>query len=247
MKTVLITGGASGIGLATATCLARTMQVIIVDRDGARARVAAQTINEAGGKAHAYAADVMKSDEISSMMRDATRDVGHIHAMFCNAGVSMKHGVEEITEANWDLMIKTHVKGVFLCTKAVLPQMCERKAGAIVTTGSDYSVRGYVNGAAYAAAKAAIYSLTKSIAREFAPYNIRCNSVGPGPIETPMLRAGRDDAQWAPIKALRSEQVPMGRLGQPEEVAAVVEYLLSDRASYITGQILHPNGAQISW
>ena len=247
MKTVLITGGASGIGLATATRLARTMQVIIVDRDGARAKAAAQALNEAGGKAHAYAADVTKSAEITAMLLDAARDVGPIHALFCNAGVSMKHGVEEITEADWDLMIKTHVKGVFLCTKAVLPQMCERKAGAIVTTGSDYSVRGKVDGAAYAAAKTAIYSLTKSIAREFAPYNIRCNSVGPGPIETPMLRAGRSDADWAPIKARRSQQVPMGRLGQPEEVASVVDYLLSDRASYITGQILHPNGAQISW
>ena len=235
MKTVLITGGASGIGLATATRMARTMQVIIVDRDGARAQAAAQALNEAGAKAQAYAADVTKSDEIAAMMQQAARDVGPIHAMFCNAGVSMKHGVEEISEADWDLMIKTHVKGVFLCTRAVLPQMCGRREGAIVTTGSDYSVRGKVDGAAYAAAKTAIYSLTKSIAREFAPYNIRCNSVGPGPIETPMLRAGRDDAQWAPIKARRSEQVPMGRLGQPEEV------------SYITGQILHPNGAQISW
>ena len=163
------------------------------------------------------------------------------------AGIARDATIWGMTEADWDLMIRTHVKGVFLCTKAVLPQMCERRAGAIVTTGSDYSVRGKVDGAAYAAAKTAIYSLTKSIAREFAPYNIRCNSVGPGPIETPMLRAGRDDAQWAPIKARRSEQVPMGRLGQPEEVASVVDYLLSDRASYITGQILHPNGAQISW
>ena len=118
MKTVLITGGASGIGLATATRLARTMQVIIVDRDGARAQAAAQTLNEAGARAQAYAADVTKSDEIAAMMRDAARDVGPIHAMFCNAGVSLKHGVEEITEADWDLMIKTHVKGVFLCTKA---------------------------------------------------------------------------------------------------------------------------------
>ena len=247
VKTVLITGGVSGIGLATATRLARTMQVIIVDRDGARAQAAAQALNEAGGKAHAYAADVTKSAEIAAMMQDAAREVGPIHALFCNAGVSLKHGVEEITEADWDLMIRTHVKGVFLCTKAVLPQMCERRAGAIVTTGSDYSVRGKVDGAAYAAAKTAIYSLTKSIAREFAPYNIRCNSVGPGPIETPMLRAGRSDADWAPIKARRSQQVPMGRLGQPEEVASVVDYLLSDRASYVTGQILHPNGAQISW
>jgi len=180
-------------------------------------------------------------------MAQAAREAGPIHAMFCNAGVSIKQPVHKTTEADWDLMIKTHVKGVFLCTKAVLPQMCERREGVIVTTGSDYSVRGKTEGAAYAAAKTAIYSLTKSLALEFAPFGVRCNSVGPGPIETPMLLAGRSEEEWAPVRTARAAQVPMGRLGQPEEVACVVDFLLSDRSSYITGQIIHPNGAQISW
>jgi 3-oxoacyl-[acyl-carrier protein] reductase len=247
VKTVLITGGASGIGLATARRMALTMRVIIVDRDGARAARAAQELQDSGASAFAYTADVTKSDEITAMMAQAAREAGPIHAMFCNAGVSMKQPVHKISEADWDLMIKTHVKGVFLCTRAVLPQMCERREGVIVTTGSDYSVRGKTDGAAYAAAKTAIYSLTKSLALEFAPFNIRCNSVGPGPIETPMLRAGRTEEEWAPIRTARAAQVPMGRLGQPEEVASVMDFLLSDRSSYITGQIIHPNGAQISW
>ena len=247
MKTVLITGGASGIGLATARRMARTMRVIIVDRNAERAMIAARDLNDAGASAFAYGADVTQADEIAAMMAQAARDVGPIHAMFCNAGVSIKVPVHKTTEADWDLMIKTHVKGVFLCTKAVLPQMCERREGVIVTTGSDYSVRGKTEGAAYAAAKTAIYSLTKSLALEFAPFGVRCNSVGPGPIETPMLLAGRSEEEWAPVRTARAAQVPMGRLGQPEEVASVVDFLLSDRSSYITGQIIHPNGAQISW
>ena len=247
MKTVLITGGASGIGLATARRMARTMRVIIVDRNAERAVIAARDLNEAGASAFAYGADVTQAGEIAAMMAQAAKDVGPIHAIFCNAGVSIKQPVDKMSEADWDLMIKTHVKGVFLCTRAVLPQMCARREGVIVTTGSDYSVRGKADGAAYAAAKTAIYSLTKSLALEFAPFGIRCNSVGPGPIETPMLLAGRSEEAWAPIRKARAEQVPMGRLGQPEEVASVVDFLLSDRSSYITGQIIHPNGAQISW
>lgn len=247
MKTVLITGGASGIGLATAKRMARTMRVIIVDRDAGRAADAARDLNLSGASAFAYGADVTKSDQIAAMMAQAALEAGPIHAMFCNAGVSIKQPVHKTTEADWDLMIKTHVKGVFLCTKAVLPQMCERRQGVIVTTGSDYSVRGKTDGAAYAAAKTAIYSLTKSLALEFAPFGVRCNSVGPGPIETPMLLAGRSEEEWAPVRTARAAQVPMGRLGQPEEVASVVDFLLSDRSSYITGQIIHPNGAQISW
>ena len=247
MKTVLITGGASGIGLATARRMARTMRVIIVDRNAERAVMAARELTQAGASAFAYGADVTQAGEIAAMMAQAAQEVGPIHAIFCNAGVSIKQPVDTMSEADWDLMIRTHVKGVFLCTRAVLPQMCERREGVIVTTGSDYSVRGKADGAAYAAAKTAIYSLTKSLALEFAPFGIRCNSVGPGPIETPMLLAGRSEEEWAPIRTARAAQVPMGRLGQPEEVASVVDFLLSDRSSYITGQIIHPNGAQISW
>ena len=246
-RRAVITGGASGIGLATAKRMARTMRVIIVDRDAGRAADAARDLNLSGASAFAYGADVTKSDQIAAMMAQAALEAGPIHAMFCNAGVSIKVPVHKTTEADWDLMIKTHVKGVFLCTKAVLPQMCERREGVIVTTGSDYSVRGKTDGAAYAAAKTAIYSLTKSLALEFAPFGVRCNSVGPGPIETPMLLAGRSEEEWAPVRTARAAQVPMGRLGQPEEVASVVDFLLSDRSSYITGQIIHPNGAQISW
>ncbi len=146
-----------------------------------------------------------------------------------------------------DSVIETHVKGGFLVTQAVLPQMVERRAGSIVIMSSDYAVKGMRNGAAYAAAKTALYSLCKTLAGEFAPFGIRVNAVGPGPIDTPLLRRGRSPAQWEDHKQARVQSVPMKRLGQPEEVAALVDFLLGPRSSYITGQLIHPNGGQISW
>jgi NAD(P)-dependent dehydrogenase (short-subunit alcohol dehydrogenase family) len=125
--------------------------------------------------------------------------------------------------------------------------MCERGAGAIVNTSSDFAVMGVAGIATYTAAKTAIYSLTKSLALEFAPHGIRINAVGPGPIDTPLLRSGRAPGEEDAALAQQRARVPMGRLGKPEEVAAVVDFLLGERSSYITGQIIHPNGGALSW
>jgi 3-oxoacyl-[acyl-carrier protein] reductase len=245
-RVALVTGAAGGIGSATAVRLAAEGAAVLVT-DVADAQSIVDTIVASGGIAAYVRHDVTSESEWSAAVSAAVDQFGSLNILVNNAGLTRDGLSMRMSEADWDLMIRTHVKGVFLCTKAVLPQMCERREGVIVTTGSDYSVRGKADGAAYAAAKTAIYSLTKSLALEFAPFGIRCNSVGPGPIETPMLLAGRSEEEWAPIRTVRAAQVPMGRLGQPEEVASVVDFLLSDRSSYITGQIIHPNGAQISW
>lgn len=247
MKTILITGAASGIGLATARRMSGHMQVVIADRNYEAAALAADEIKNKGGQAFPIAVDVAIASSVARMTQEVTHSVGEVHALFCNAGISPKKPFEDWSEADWDAVIHTHLKGVFLCTQAFLPQMCARKEGAIVTSGSDYSIVGHVHGSGYAAAKAGIYSLTKSLALEFAPYNIRCNSVGPGPIETPLIRKAMSDEQWARHKAQRGERVPMGRMGKPEEVASVVDFLVSDRAAYITGQIIHPNGGCVMW
>lgn len=123
--------------------------------------------------------------------------------------------------------------------------MCERRRGAIVNMSSDYAVARFPRGAAYAAAKSAIFSLTKSLAVEFASFGIRVNALGPGPIETPLLRDGRSRDEWRAAARERGELLPIGRIGQPDEIASVVDFLLSESASYMTGQIIHANGGQV--
>lgn len=246
--TLLITGGASGIGQATARRMARSgAHVIVADRDADGAASIVDEIKREGGSAAMVVVDVTQRAAVKEMVGQAQREGVAIDALFNNAGISRKNLVEQIPEDEWDLMLTTHVKSTFLCCQAVLPQMCDRRAGVILNMSSDYAVKGMVRGAAYAAAKTAIFSLTKSLALEFATYGIRVNALGPGPIDTPLLRAGRTGEEWTAAAAERAELVPMGRLGRPDEVASVVEFLLSARAAYMTGQIVHPNGGTISW
>jgi NAD(P)-dependent dehydrogenase (short-subunit alcohol dehydrogenase family) len=180
-------------------------------------------------------------------METIARTVGDVDALFSNAGINRRAPIEAVTEEDWDAMMRTHVKGAFLCAQAVLPGMQARRRGAILIMSSDFAVIGMPGATAYATAKSALYSLTKSLALAFAADGIRVNALGPGPIDTPLLRSGRTGEQWDKQHRTFVERLPMHRLGQPEEIAAVADFLLSDRASYITGQIVHPNGGQLSW
>lgn len=247
MKTALVTGGASGIGEATARRLARTMRVVVADINGDKAEQTAAALRKDGFEAYSVETDVSQASAVRRMTDTIVAEHGPIHTLFNNAGRFAPQDSLEIARTEWDRLMAIHVKSVFLCCKAVLPSMIERGAGAIVNMSSDYAVRGMLRGALYAAAKSAIFSLTKSLALEFAASGIRVNAVGPGPIETPLLKGPMTEDEWQHFRAERAKLVPMGRLGQPDEVAAVVAFLLSDKASYITGQIIHPNGGQLSW
>lgn len=220
------------------------MKVIVADLDRDCADEVARAIAAEGGTAVALEVDVTQRSSVQEMIAHIGREIGPVHALFNNAGINYSGSACDIPEQVWDRMMDVHVKGTFLCCQAVLPQMCKRREGMIVNMSSDYAVVGMKGGAAYAAAKSAIFSLTKSLAQEFAPFAIRVNALGPGPIDTPLLRAGRTGDEW---KAARGALLPMGRIGQPDEVAAVLDFLLSESASYMTGQIVHPNGGQVMW
>jgi 3-oxoacyl-[acyl-carrier protein] reductase len=244
---ILITGAAGGIGRASALRMAKTHHVIVADRDPDGARAVASEIVTVGGTATAIQVDVSDGASVREMKAQIAADIGPVLSAFFAAGIFIRGVTGEIPEADWDRMIDIHVKGTFLCCQAVLPAMIAANKGAIVTMSSDFAVMAVPGAAAYMAAKSAIYSLTKSLALEFAPHNIRVNALGPGPIDTPILKSGRTEAEYEKARETLADSLPIGRLGQPEEVAAVLDFMLSDRSAYMTGQIIHPNGGQLMW
>lgn len=246
-QNILITGAASGIGRATALRMATSHHVIAADMNGDGADAVAAEIADTGGTATAIQLDVGDGASVRGMKARIDGDIGPVLAAFFAAGIFIRGVTGEIPEDDWDRMIDIHVKGTFLCCQAVLPAMCDAGKGAIVNMSSDFAVMAVPGAAAYMAAKSAIYSLTKSLALEFAPHGIRVNALGPGPIDTPILKSGRSEAEYEKARDTLAESLPIGRLGQPDEVAAVAAFLLSEKSSYMTGQIIHPNGGQLMW
>ncbi len=247
MGTAIVTGAASGIGQATAKRLARRFDVVAADRDAAGLAATVGAIEAEGGNAIAVEVDVSDAQSVRDMIAKVDAAGDPVEAALFAAGIFIRGPVDAITEDDWDRMIDTHAKGTFLCCQAALSRMVPRGKGAIVTMSSDFAVMAVPDGAAYFAAKAAIYSMTKSLALEFAGDGIRVNALGPGPIDTPILRSGRSEAEYQAARISMAERLPLGRLGRPEEVAACADFLLSERASYINGQIIHPNGGQQTW
>ncbi|MGH7834220.1 MAG: SDR family NAD(P)-dependent oxidoreductase [Candidatus Binatia bacterium] len=247
-RVAVITGAASGIGRATALRLARRGDLVcLCDLNGAGLEATANLIRTEAGGAAVYAVDVRDRERVRECCSEMVKRFGGIDYLFSNAGLNARATVAEMTLDQWSVVLDTHVTGTFNFCQAALSHMMERRAGAIVITSSDFAIVGSPNSANYAAAKTALYSLAKSLALEFAPYSIRVNAVGPGPIDTPLLHSARTQAQWEEMARGVEARLPMKRLGRPEEVASVVEFLLSGRSAYITGQLVQPNGGQVMW
>jgi NAD(P)-dependent dehydrogenase (short-subunit alcohol dehydrogenase family) len=245
-QAAIVTGAGSGMGRATALALAkRGVGVAILDRNGKAADATAATITKGGGRALALATDVSKSREVDTAFRRVTAKLGPVGYLVNIAGTDGLSPLEKITDAAWADMFAVAVNGCFYATRAVLPDMMKRRFGRIVNMSSLHAVRGQAGRCHYSAAKGAIMAMSKSLAREKAAFNIRVNAVAPGPIDTPLWRAGRQGASLKRDMAQRSTVIPIGRLGQPEEIAALIIFLLSERSSYMTGALVTIDGGEI--
>lgn len=239
--TAIVTGAASGIGLAVAARLAADgARVMLVDLDGAKAEAASRTMNETGRRTASVAADISDEISVAEAVRRAEEAFGPVGLLVNNAGHVHQARFETMAVADFDRMFAVHVRGTFLMTQAVLPGMLARHEGVVVNMASQLGQIGGVELAHYAAAKAAIIGLTKSLAREVSARGVRVNAVAPGPINTPLVRALSEDWQ-----AAKRAELPLGRFGEPEDVAGTVAFLASSDAAIYVGQTLGPNSGDV--
>lgn len=244
-RVALITGASSGIGAATAVVLADLGARVAIgyQHNEGGAEQARSKIEGAGGEAIAVRADVMKADEIRSLVDSVTRQLGPIDILINNAGSLMgRMRILEVREETWDEIQDLNLKSAVLCSQAVAGSMIERKRGAIVNVSSIAGRNGGGPGAgAYASAKAGLIAFTKSLAKELAPHRVRVNAVSPGVIDTPFHE------RFSTPEMMRNfvTAIPLGRVGTPLECANVVAFLVSDAASYVVGETIEVNGGQL--
>jgi NAD(P)-dependent dehydrogenase (short-subunit alcohol dehydrogenase family) len=250
-KTVVITGAAGGIGRATAVRFASEgARLVLVDLAGTPLAEVADAVEKAGGAAHAVSADVSRAADVERYANEAVRVFGGIDCFFNNAGIEGYIGSLVVyPEETFDKVIAVNLKGVWLGMKYVGPIMRARGGGSIVNTASTAGLRGSGTIIAYVASKHAVIGMTKSAALEFAPHGIRVNAICPAPIETRMMRAleqGLDPADPESVHQRLARSSPLGRYGKPEEVAALVAFLCSADASYLTGEAYLIDGGRLA-
>ena len=237
-KVAVITGGTRGIGRAVVGALAREGAAItLCARDRILPEKIAAELESLGTQVLALKADVAHPSEVEEMVETCLARYGQVDILVNNAGITRDNLLLRMKDEEWDAVLDTNLKGSFHCTRAVLRPMIKQRGGRIINLTSVVGVMGNAGQANYVAAKAGIIGLTKATAREVASRGITVNAVAPGFIETDMTRALDPELQ----ERMRSH-IPLGRFGKPEEVAELVAFLASDRAAYITGQIIHLNG-----
>ncbi|HBP66160.1 MAG TPA: 3-oxoacyl-[acyl-carrier-protein] reductase [Desulfosporosinus sp.] len=235
----IVTGSGRGIGRAIALELAGAGVKVIVNYAGRvdKAEETVELIRAAGGDCLAVQGDVSQAADVDRLIKTTLEHFGKINILVNNAGITRDSLLLRMKEADWDAVLATNLKGVFLCTKAVSKGMLKQRSGVIVNISSVVGLSGNAGQANYAAAKAGIIGFSKSIAKEFASRGIRVNVVAPGYISTDMTETLAEEMQTEVLRA-----IPLGRLGKPEDVAKVVRFLVSPEASYITGQTLCVDG-----
>lgn len=237
-KVAVVTGGSRGIGYAVGSALAREGAALtLCGRDGVALEKVAAELETRGAQVLGIKADVTESVEVERVIEACLERFGALNILVNNAGITRDNLLLRMKDAEWDAVLDTNLKGAFYCTRAALRPMLKQRGGRIINLTSVVGVMGNPGQANYAAAKAGIIGLTKATAKEVASRGITVNTVAPGFVETDMTHALDPDLQGR----IRS-QIPLGRFATPEEVAELVVFLASDRAAYITGQVIHING-----
>ena len=240
-KVALVTGGAQGIGKTISEELVRNgAHVVLGDVNLEGAQATAEAINNNGGAASAVKIDVSNPAEVKQVFDSILKDKKPIDIMINNAGITRDGLMVRMKEADWDRVLNINLKGTFLCSQQAAKQMMKQKSGAIVNIASIVGVMGNFGQANYSASKAGVIGLTKTLAREVASRGIRVNAVAPGFIDTEMTQVLDESVRQKLI-----EQIPLAKLGLPEDVARCVAFLVSDRSSYITGQVINVNGGML--
>jgi 3-oxoacyl-[acyl-carrier protein] reductase len=239
-KVALVTGGTRGIGLEICKAFAAAgAKVALCARDGAKAEETAQQVG-AGGGARGYACDVSVATQVEAFAKAVEKDFGHIDILVNNAGFTKDNLLFLLTEADWDAVMDTNLKGAFLMTKYAARGMIKRRWGRVINITSVVGLNGNKGQSNYSASKAGMIGFTKSVAKELASRNVLVNAIAPGYIDTELTRGISAEA-----KKYLMDNIPLGRLGEGPDIASAVLFLASDMASYITGQVLVVDGGMV--
>ncbi len=240
-RVAFVTGASQGIGRTCALRLAKDgVAVALAARNQEKLNELVNEITAGGAKASAFALDVAEEDQVKPAIKAAIAQFGKIDILVNNAGITRDQLVMRMKRADWDAVLQTNLTSAYLCIQNVIPSMLKQRWGRIINISSVFGQMGQAGQANYAASKAGLIGLTMAIAREVGSRNITCNAIAPGFIETAMTAILSEELKQSAVK-----QIPLGRVGTPEDVASAVAFLASDEASYITGHVLNVNGGML--
>ena len=249
-QVAVVTGAGSGIGRATAALFAREgATVAVVDLVADAAMETAELIAEAGGRALAVKADVSDMTQVGAAFQKVADEYGRVDVLYNNAGVNSSGSVIDASEDDWDRCFAVNAKGTFACSQAAARLMVAAGRGSIINQGSVAAVVGIANFASYCASKGAVVALTRSMSVDLAPRGVRVNAICPGTVYTPLMEpmlTARGGGDMAAGLALTVAKYPIGRLGTPEEIAAVALFLACDDSSFLTGSVITADGGMTS-